>query len=107
MAWSREPDRRRGLPTAQRARIMDLHGTVCHLCHHPGAEQVDHIINVKMWLKQGYEGSPHRDSNLAPAHGQPCLMCGVRCHVVKTQSEAQAARPSRRRIPEGHPGRLK
>lgn len=107
MTWSKDPNRRRGQPEAQRKRILAKHSTICHLCGHPGAEQVDHIINVKTWLRLNLEGSPHRDSNLAPAHDKPCPTCARRCHVDKTQQEAREGRATRgKRPPEKHPGAL-
>jgi 5-methylcytosine-specific restriction endonuclease McrA len=108
MAWSKDPSRRRGVPTTQRQRIMARHHGTCHVCGHPQAEQIDHIINVKRWLREQLPGSPHRDSNLAPIHDQPCPTCGARCHVAKTNSEAQEGRAkvSRQRPAEPHPGRI-
>lgn len=107
MAWSREPGRRRGQPEAQRQRIMRRDAGICHVCHHPGSDNVDHIVNVKQWEREGREGSPHRDSNLAPIHQEPCQVCGRRCHVGKTTAEAQQARRVRRARPdETHPGLL-
>lgn len=107
MTWTKDPNRRRGQPLAQRQRILRKHAGICHICGHPDAEQIDHIVNVKTWRAQQLPGSPHRDSNLAPAHDRPCPTCGRRCHVEKTQAEAQRARKTRRTRPaEPHPGAI-
>jgi hypothetical protein len=85
---------------------MRHHAGHCHICGHPDSDQIDHIINVATWLRQHREGSPHRDSNLAPIHQQPCPHCGNHCHISKTQTEAAASRTrlTRKRTPEKHPG---
>jgi 5-methylcytosine-specific restriction endonuclease McrA len=91
-----------------KAKILRDHAGVCHLCGHPGAAQVDHIIPVKLWLERHITGSPHHPSNLAPAHATACPVCGRRCHIDKTQAEARAgkarARANLRRNREPHPG---
>jgi hypothetical protein len=56
-------------------------GDICHICGHPGAGDVDHIIPVAEGDVAGY----YDRSNLAPAHGthSPCAVCGVACNQVK------------------------
>ena len=109
MAWHRRPSR---LTRAQKDRILREHGGVCHVCHHPGATQVDHVLNVAAWLRRRLPGDPDHPSNLAPIHGTPdgregaCLTCGEACHFVKTQREANAGRRRKAREPEAHPGSL-
>ena len=56
-------------------------------CHGVGSE-CDHIGNP----------ADHDLSNLQWLSGP--------CHAIKTQREAQAAKPKRKRQPERHPGRL-
>jgi 5-methylcytosine-specific restriction endonuclease McrA len=106
MPWSKEPGRRSSSPLKQvRAMVMRLHNGVCHLCGHGGADEVDHIIGVAQWRREQRVGDPNHPSNLAPAHGAPCLVCGKTCHKDKTQSEAVEARWGARRRPgEQHPG---
>lgn len=94
------------------ARIIAAHAGICHICGHPGATEVDHLIPWAEWTRADL--SVHDKSNLAPAHGNPCPMCGQHCHADK--SKAEAARGSRRaaarrvaagrRPSESHPGRL-
>ncbi|MBF6301181.1 HNH endonuclease [Nocardia amamiensis] len=92
MAWSRDPDRYRGVPRAQAEQIRQRDKGICQKCSRPGHE-VDHIINVKA------DGTDD-DDNLQ-------VLCKD-CHDAKTQGEAQAgkAKRSRYREPEPHPGRL-
>jgi len=97
MPWGR-----RGRPQPnewkiRKAHVLAQHQGRCHQCLHPGAEQVDHIINVAA-------GGTHELGNLAPIHNNPCPVCQRRCHQEKTQREARAGRPSRRRPTEAHPG---
>lgn len=106
MPWSKEPGRRSSSPLAKvRAMVMRQHNGICHLCGHGGADEIDHIIGVAQWRREQRPGSVHHPSNLAPAHGAPCLTCGKTCHKDKTQNEAYEARwGSRRRPREQHPG---
>ncbi|MGZ4574421.1 MAG: HNH endonuclease, partial [Mycobacteriaceae bacterium] len=70
MAW--EDKRRTGgdyLHPKQRQRTLTKHHHVCHICGHPGAEEVDHIVP---WAEWTGSLSVHHPSNLAPAHGNPC-----------------------------------
>jgi 5-methylcytosine-specific restriction protein A len=92
MAWSRDPDRYRGVSRAQAQRIRERDGYTCRKCKAYGRE-VDHITNVA-------SGGTDDDSNL-------WVLC-TGCHAAKTKTEAAAgiARRSRRRPPEGHPGRI-
>ncbi len=93
-------------------RILTAHHGICHLCGHPGATEVDHIIPWAEWNNPAL--SVHDASNLAPAHGQPCPTCGRDCHAQKTKAEAARGRAKgyadraakARRPPERHPGAL-
>jgi 5-methylcytosine-specific restriction endonuclease McrA len=76
-----------------KARILARDHGVCHICKQPGADEVDHVIPV-------YAGGSDDDTNLAPAHAQPC-------HAAKSSAEGLEARRARggmRRPPEAHPG---
>ncbi|WP_228002152.1 HNH endonuclease [Nocardia australiensis] len=92
MAWSRNPDRYRGLPQATANRIRQRDNSTCQQCGDAGY-QVDHIINVR-------RGGTGDDTNLQ-------VLCD-HCHEVKTRSESARGRAlhGRRRPPEAHPGRL-
>ena len=71
-----------------RALVMARDGGRCTACG-ARAEQVDHI-------RPAYLGGTDHPTNLT-------ALC-VPCHRTKTGREAQAARPQRKRPPEGHPG---
>jgi 5-methylcytosine-specific restriction endonuclease McrA len=58
--------------------VMHLHEGICHVCHRPGSDEVDHVICLS-------EGGPDTMDNLRPIHSEPC-------HSEKTQAEAQRAR---------------
>lgn len=89
-------------------RILEAHQGICHICGHPDADQVDHVVPWSEWTNPTL--SVHDTSNLAPAHGAPCPICGRTCHADK--SKAEAARGSTRyaargkRPAEKHPGLL-
>ena len=113
MAWT---DKRRTpadyLHPKKQQRILAAHAGICHLCHHPGATQVDHIVPWAEWTDTTL--SVHDASNLAPAHGTPCPTCGRDCHADKTKAEAARGRArgnqrraaAARRPDEQHPGAL-
>ena len=113
MGWNTARDQSGGyLHPRKVARILEAHAGVCHLCHHPGATTVDHLIPWAEWTRSDL--SVHDKSNLAPAHEGPCPVCGIDCHGDKTKAEAargrartQAKRAAlSRRPPERHPGAL-
>ena len=58
--------------------ILNKYDTICHVCHLPGATQVDHVLALE-------EGGLDDIDNLRPIHAVPC-------HRDKTQAEAQRAR---------------
>lgn len=113
MSW----DQRRRTPADylqphKAARILAAHAGICHLCGHPGATSVDHIIPWSQWDHPGL--SVHDKSNLAPAHATPCPTCGRDCHADKTKTEAAAGRAKAaaarqaagRRPVQPHPGAI-
>lgn len=113
MAWNPERDRQGGyLHPKKVQRLLALHGYLCHLCGHTGADELDHIVPWAEWTHPTL--SVHHASNLAPAHGQPCGVCGVECHGDKTKAEAARGRArghakrkaSASRPTEKHPGSL-
>jgi 5-methylcytosine-specific restriction protein A len=69
--------RRQRLPTdwnTRRQLVFKRDGNICHICHQPGADTIDHII----------PGDNHSLENLAPIHdNQP-----PHCHRIKTAKEA-------------------
>jgi len=95
------------LTPATRHAVLTAHYGVCHICGHPGAEQVDHVIPWSQWAGPG---SAHHPSNLAPAHGENCTTCGRACHPDKTEAERlagiRARKQAKRRPPERHPGAI-
>ena len=58
--------------------VMRRDRGICHVCHKPGADQVDHVIPT-------YLGGPDTPANKAPIHAQPC-------HADKTKAERIDAR---------------
>lgn len=102
------------LPERVKRRVMTEHRGVCHACGHPGATQVDHVVNVARWLRERLPGDPNALANLAPIHGSPtdsadrCPTCGEACHFLKTQAEARHGRkrPPKARPTDAHPGAL-
>lgn len=50
---------------------------VCHICGHPEADAVDHVVA----LARG--GSDTDPANLKPAHHRPCPTCGHPCNLAK------------------------
>lgn len=72
---------------AARRRILDRDRHVCHVCHQPGADQVDHVIALA-------EGGADTDDNLAAIHARPC-------HAAKTAAESARAR-ARNRTARSH-----
>ncbi len=93
-------------------RVLTAHGYICHICGHGDAHQVDHVVPWAEWTHPDL--SVHDASNLAPAHGTPCPVCGLNCHAIKSAAEAargraraNEARAARGRRPaEQHPGLL-
>ena len=72
--------------------ILERDAGICHVCHQPGATEVDHVIPFA-------EGGTDDPTNLAAIHPRPC-------HQAKTQAEAARARQplTNNRQPEPHPG---
>lgn len=91
MTWTSSTRRQRLPPNwaTTRARILTRDRHTCHVCHQPGATEVDHLV----------AGDDHRDTNLA-------AICRS-CHRAKSSAEGHTARgqgPARKRPPEQHPG---
>lgn len=58
---------------------------VCHLCAHPGADTIDHLIPIS-------RGGGHDPDNLRPAHGvNSCTTCGRRCNQERGNKARTAA----------------
>jgi 5-methylcytosine-specific restriction endonuclease McrA len=61
---------------ARNQRILAA-SNVCHICGHPAADAIDHVIALA-------RGGTEDDTNLAPAHHDvPCPTCGKRCNREK------------------------
>lgn len=71
----------------KRRRVLRKHGGICHVCHQPGATEVDHVIPAS-------RGGSDDEENLRPIHHG--------CHLTKTGREARGE--PRRRSAEPHPG---
>lgn len=69
--------RMHGRRRQERNRKILAASDVCHICGHPEAEAVDHVIS----LHRG--GSDDDPANLAPAHHKPCPTCGRPCNLEK------------------------
>lgn len=87
-AWAGHTARRRAITglsgsaeQKRNRRILRKNGAICHYCGEPGADQVDHVIELM-------DGGPDDDSNLAPIHSTPC-------HIRKTEESRRARRRSR------------
>lgn len=100
------------IPEGKRRRVLARHAGICHLCGHPDAGDVDHVVPWAEWARTDL--SVHDESNLRPAHGTPCPTCGRDCHADKTKAEAARGRArghmkrkaQARRPAEQHPGSL-
>lgn len=78
---SQHHKRMSGSTRQRRNRTILAASNVCHICGHPGADEVDHVVA----LARG--GSEH-PSNLRPAHGvKPCETCGAQCNRSKGAKE--------------------
>lgn len=73
-----------------RRRILRRDAGICHVCGRPGADEVDHVVPAS-------QGGTDDPGNLAAIHDDPC-------HRAKTAREANAAKPTRKRPTEQHPG---
>lgn len=64
------------------AQILAI-STVCHLCGHEGAGDIDHVIDKATWKAMG--GDLEDPANLRPAHGafSRCPTCGRCCNQAK------------------------
>lgn len=76
------------------AKVLKRDGRICHVCHGPGADAVDHII----------PGDDHTPENLKAIHQDVWPYC----HRTKSAREggtaAAARRIPRQRPSEQHPG---
>lgn len=57
---------------------MRKHNGICHVCHQPHADEIDHVIPLA-------EGGTDDDDNRRPIHHTPC-------HTRKTARERERAR---------------
>jgi 5-methylcytosine-specific restriction endonuclease McrA len=62
-----------------RKQMFAIYGDLCHLCHHHGASQADHLVPITVWADQPID--PHL---MRPAHGNTagtrCATCGRACN---------------------------
>lgn len=81
-------------------RVLAL-SDICHLCGHPGARTVDHLVSVDEWKRRfGNWIGVNNLENLAPAHGNRghlgenrCTTCGALCNQARGKA---SLRPERR-----------
>lgn len=71
-----------------RLRILKRDNSICYICHLPGAEQVDHILNRA-------EGGSDDDHNLAAIHGTPCHRDKTLAEAARGRARMTRARPTR------------
>ena len=84
---------RKGRPHRNnRAKVFARDGDICHLCGHPGAGDVDHLVPRSM-------GGANHPDNYAPAHGATsrCPVCHRCCNQLRGAGRqvAQASPTSR------------
>ena len=76
-----------------KASVLEFHHRVCHLCGHPGAEQVDHIIPFTERADLATD-----PKNLRPAHGSsgtqsnPCATCNLNCNNIRGMGSVARAK---------------
>lgn len=76
MTRSRERQNTRA-KRARNQRILAA-SDVCHVCGHPGADAVDHVVPIA-------RGGTDTMDNLRPAHHtEACETCGRKCNREKT-----------------------
>ena len=64
-----------GKRQARTRRLLAIND-VCHICGHPDSDCMDHVVSLK-------RGGSDDESNLQPAHQQPCPTCGEPCNLRK------------------------
>lgn len=88
--------------TEFRKKVFTTYGTVCWLCGHEGAREVDHVIPRKIAPELFW--SLH---NLRPAHGSngKCPVCGKACNQERRRDGTMPtpAIPKQRKPPTGRP----
>lgn len=75
----------------KKANVIAYYNGICHLCEHPGALQVDHLVPY---------AETHDDSlpNLRPAHGtaktqkNPCPVCKLNCNNIRGNLSVEAGK---------------
>lgn len=73
------------------ANVISAHAGICHLCLHPGALQIDHVIPFA-------ETQDDSIGNLRPVHGtagkqkNPCPVCGLNCNNIRGALSVEAAK---------------
>lgn len=75
----------------KKANVISAYAGICHLCYHPGARQIDHLVPY---------AETHDDSieNLRPAHGvaksqnNRCPVCNLACNNIRGNLSVEAGR---------------
>ncbi len=91
MGWTGRPRAR------TRRECFERYGTVCHICGHVGATEVDHL------RERQHGGDPYSIENVRPVHGSsaPCPVC-----VSTTTGRARCCNQERNRKAKGTPIRV-
>ena len=83
-------------PNGRRAKVLERDQGICHICHQPGADAVDHKN----------PGDDHSFENLGAIHQDVWPYCHRTKSAKEGSQAAQAKRALRNRPVEKHPGML-
>lgn len=68
------------------AQVLRTYGTICHLCHHDGADSGDHLRPRSTHPELAYEVANGR-----PVHHKPCPVCRATCNITRKDKPLTAA----------------
>lgn len=99
MTWKGDPRTTTAEHRALRLEVLKRDRGICHVCHEPGADELDHIIPVVECERRGLD--PNVLTNLAAIHDVPCHR---RKSAAEGHAEQTRRRELRRRPADRHPG---